>query len=114
MAEFARITEAVKEKSRLQLAEKEEQLSEAVELLNAHETKLADCEKKLNEIVEQAKSEQLTLEKKLAAAVGDAESVRQREVGLQEKIDLLIDKCHQAELRAAIAETKNEKNSNSK
>jgi len=51
----------------------------------------------------------LNLEKRLVAAIGDPESAKQRELVLQEKIDLLIDKCHQAELRAVIAETKIEK-----
>jgi len=56
-----------------------------------------------------AKSELLDLEKRLAAAIGDSDSAKQRELVLQEKIDVLIDKCHQAELRAVIAETKIEK-----
>ena len=42
----------------------------------------------------------------MAAAIGDAESAKQREMVSQEKIDALIEKCHKAELRAAIAETK--------
>lgn len=109
MAEFARITEAVKEKSKLQIAEKEAQLAEAIELLSAHESKLEECEKKYREMEKQAKSEQLDLEKRLAAAISDSDSLKQRELVLQEKIDALIDKCHQAELRAAIAETKIEK-----
>jgi len=46
LAEFARITEGVREKSKLQLAEKEAQLTEAVDLLSAHESKLEECEKK--------------------------------------------------------------------
>lgn len=112
LAEFSRITEGVREKAKLQLAEKEAQLAEAVELLSAHESKLADYELKFNELASQAKSDQLSLEKKLAVAIGDAESARQRELGLQKKIDLLIDKCHQAELRAAIAETKIERGIN--
>ena len=114
MAEFARITEAVKEKSKLQIAEKEAQLTEAIELLTAHENKLEECEKKYKELEQRAKSEQLDLEKRLAAAIGESESAKQRELALQEKIDMLIDKCHQAELRAVIAETKIEKQGKSK
>jgi hypothetical protein len=48
----------------------------------------------------------LLLEKKLAAAESEVKSAKQRELVLQEKIDGLIEKCHQAELRAAVAETK--------
>lgn len=94
LAEFARITEAVREKSKLQITEKEEQLTEAVELLSAHESNLATCEKSYKELEERAKLEQLTLKKKLAAAIGDADSAKQRKSALQEKIDMLIDKCH--------------------
>jgi DNA-binding transcriptional MocR family regulator len=114
LAEFARITETVKEKSKLQIAEKEAQLAEAIELLSAHENKLEECEKKYKALEHHAKSEQLDLEKKLAAAIGNSESAKQRELALQEKVDALIDKCHQAELRAVIAETKIEKSTPSK
>lgn len=56
----------------------------------------------------------MDLEKKLAAAIGNSESAKQRELVLQEKIDMLIDKCHQAELRAVIAETKIDNQSEAK
>ena len=106
LAEFARITASVKKQLLAQLTEKDEQLTEAGELLAEHENRLSECEKTYKEIVTKAQLEQLTLEKKLAAAIGDSESAKKRELILQEKIDALIDKCHQAELKAAIAETK--------
>lgn len=109
LAEFARVTGAVKAKAELQLAEHEVQLTEAIDLLATHELQLKECEKHYKMVEERAKAEQLELEKRLAAAIGDADSAKQREQGLQEKIDLLIEKCHQAELRAAIAETKIDK-----
>ena len=106
LAEFARITASVKKQFLAQLTEKDEQLIEAGELLAEHENKLSECEKNYKEMLEKAQLEQLTLEKKLAAALGATESAKQREMVLQEKIDALIEKCHQAELRAVIAETK--------
>ena len=106
LAEFSRITASVKKQFLAQLTEKDEQLTEAGELLAEHENRLAECAKSYKEMLGKAQLEQLTLEKKLAAAIGDAESAKQREAVLQEKIDALIEKCHQAELKAAIAETK--------
>ena len=106
LVEFARITASVKKQSLAQLTEKDEQLTEAGELLAEHENRLSECEKNYKEMLGQAQVEQLALEKQLAAAIGVTESSKQREVVLQEKIDALIDKCHQAELKAAIAETK--------
>ena len=106
LAEFARITASVKKQLLAQLTEKDEQFTEAGELLAEHENRLSECEKKYKDMLGKAQLEQLTLEKKLAAAMGDAESAKQRELVLQEKIDALIEKCHKAELRAAIAETK--------
>ena len=106
LAEFSRVTESVKEKSKLLLTEKEEQLTEARELLAEYEGKLVTLEKTLKESKEKVQSAQLVLEKKLAVAEGDAQSAKNREKELQNKLDAMIEKCHRAELRAAIAETK--------
>lgn len=106
LAEFSRVTESVKEKSKLLLTEKDEQLTEARELLAEYEGKLVALEKILKESKDKAQSAQLVLEKKLAVAEGDAHSAKHREKELQNKLDALIEKCHQAELRAVIAETK--------
>lgn len=46
----------------MQLAEKEAQLTEAVELLATYESKLEECEKKYKELEVRAQSEQLDLE----------------------------------------------------
>ena len=106
LAEFARITAGIKEKSNVMLTEKEEHLTETRDLLVEYEGKLVVLEKSLKECKDQSQSQQLALEKKLAASEGDAHSAKHREKMLQDKIDVLIEKCHQAELRAAIAETK--------
>ena len=106
LAEFARITANSKNQSSALLNEKDEQLIEVRELLSECETKLVECEKNFKAEKEQARAGQLALEKKLAAAESEAKSTKQREIILQEKIDGLIEKCHQAELRAAVAETK--------
>lgn len=106
LAEFARITANSKNQSSALLNEKDEQLIEVRELLSECETKLVECEENFKAEKEQARAGQLALEKKLAAAESEAKSTKQREIILQEKIDGLIEKCHQAELRAAVAETK--------
>lgn len=106
LAEFSRVTEVVREKSKLLLNEKDEQLTEERELLAEYESRVVALEKALKESEEKVQSVQLALEKKLAVAEGDSQSAKHREKELQNKLDALVEKCHQAELRAAIAETK--------
>jgi hypothetical protein len=105
LAEFSRVTDSIKVKLNKALFEKEEQLTETRELLAEYENKLAAIEKSLKDCKEASRLEQLSLEKRLSAAESGAHSAALREKALQDKLDAMIEKCHQAELRAAVAET---------
>jgi len=106
LAEFGRITNALKEGLTSQIESEKGKLKETQDLLLEQEAKIEELANTLADQQKTAAQSQLEFEKSLSAAQALVEDGIKREASLQKQMDAMRQELHASEVKAAVLENR--------